>query len=122
VNPQRHNAMRNAMLEQYYHYRHPYLRDTRSPGEDFEVAEELDDLLEQIKVVVDEWHRKPGGDERNEAVRVLELPLIQSLALRVISPKDRDRIIDMLDDFITMGDDTRAKKEAKELRDRLKED
>jgi hypothetical protein len=119
-----HNALRDSMLEQYYHYKDAENGIRVIPGEHFEPAEDLDDLLNQIKVVTDEWHRELGPDDsaeiiRNEGVRVLELPLIQSLAVRKIPVLKIGKVIEILDEYVRVGDDDRAKKEAMDLLARL---
>ena len=118
-NVEAHNTERDTMLESYFHYKDKKFKKGRPVGEDFEPAEDLDGLLRQMKIIIDEWHRKPGGDDRDESVRVLELPIIQSLAIREIPPENVARVIELLDDFITVGDDERAKEEAIVLRERI---
>lgn len=124
VDVESHNALRDAMLEQYYRYKDSEAGNHARAGEYFEPAEDLDELLRQIKVVTDEWHRELGPDDsteiiRNEAVRVLELPLIQALAMKQIPVDKIGEVIELLDDFMRVCDDARAKEEAARLLDRL---
>ncbi|MFA6391322.1 MAG: hypothetical protein WCW66_01030 [Patescibacteria group bacterium] len=121
-----HIALRDEMLDQYYRYKDKSKRPTQRIGENFEPAADLDGLLRQIEVVTDEWHRDLGPDDsldymRNEAVRVLELPLIQSLAIRIneIPEEKRSDVIALLEDFATIGDDRRAREEAQSIIERL---
>ncbi len=103
------------------------------------LASDLEDLIDKISMITEEWQKDGGGSpeedvlmeiegiredvERDEAVRVLEFPLLRQL-LSVIDeiPLDKiDKVLEVLDeDNINYWDDRRAKELAAEIRARLR--
>lgn len=129
--------LKDELLDKHREF---YKQGGKKPDwENEHLASNLEDFIDRISMITEEWQKDEGGSpeedvlgeiegirenvERDEAVRVLELPLLRQL-LSIIDeiPLEKiDEVLELLDeDNIIYWDDRRAKELAVEIRTRLR--